>query len=228
MEKFNKFKFKFNKIYYYFFRDRFSKKINFDFPKNINRWDLIQKIIDMKQFSSYLEIGCDDNNSFSKINIKKKVGVDPVSGGNFRGTSDNFFYKNKEYFDCIFIDGLHQYDQVLKDLENSIKFLNDNGVIFLHDTLPATIHQQAVPRYKKIWNGDVWKVIVNFRTRNNYDIVTCKIDHGVSILQKKENKEKLNIKINNFKKLKYKEFYDNYNKYMRLINYDKIFEYLKI
>tara|TARA_B100001057_G_C22761476_1_gene915946 strand:+ start:224 stop:910 length:687 start_codon:yes stop_codon:yes gene_type:complete len=228
MENFNRLRFKLNKIYYYFFKDRFSKKINFDFPANINRWDLIQKTINKKRFSSYLEIGCDDDNSFNKIIIKKKVGVDPVSGGNFRDTSDNFFLKNKEYFDCIFIDGLHEYDQVFKDLSNSIKFLNDNGVIFLHDTLPANIHQQAVPRYKKTWNGDVWKVIVNFRTNDNYDVVTCKIDHGVSILQKKVNNEKLDVKIDDFKKLKYKDFYLNYQKYMRLIDYDKIFEYLEI
>ena len=227
MENFDKFKFKLNKLYYFIFKERFNKSINFNFPNNLNRWDLIQKIIELKKFKSYLEIGCDSNDSFSKIIIEKKVGVDPVAGGNFKGTSDQFFFQNKDYFDCIFIDGLHEYDQVYKDLENSIHFLNNSGIIFLHDTLPSSIHQQAVPRYKRIWNGDVWKVIVNFRTNENYNIVTCNIDHGVTILQKMKNKNILNIYNKEFKKLKFKDFYNNYKEYMNIIDYDQVFEYLK-
>ena len=57
------------------------------------------------------------------INCKKKVGVDPVSGGTIRVTSDNFFRTNKEKFDCIFIDGLHKYAQVKKGHRKFIKFL---------------------------------------------------------------------------------------------------------
>ncbi len=227
MENFNKFKFKLNKLYYFIFKERFSKSINFNFPENINRWDLIQKIIELKKFKSYLEIGCDSDDSFSKIRIENKIGVDPVSGGNFKGTSDQFFSQNKNFFDCIFIDGLHEYDQVYKDLKNSIQFLNKDGIIFLHDTLPSSIHQQAVPRYKRIWNGDVWKVIVNFRTNENYNILTCNIDHGVTILQKVKNKKILNISIKNFKKLKFKDFYNNYKEYMNIVNYDQLLKYLK-
>ena len=227
MENFNKFKFKLNKLYYFIFKERFSKSINFNFPENINRWDLIQKIIELKKFKSYLEIGCDSDDSFSKIRIENKIGVDPVSGGNFKGTSDQFFSQNKDFFDCIFIDGLHEYDQVYKDLKNSIQFLNKDGIIFLHDTLPSSIHQQAVPRYKRIWNGDVWKVIVNFRTNENYNILTCNIDHGVTILQKVKNKKILNISIKNFKKLKFKDFYNNYKEYMNIVNYDQLLKYLK-
>lgn len=226
MEKFDKLKLKLNRIYYFLFKDRFNKKINFEFPENINRWDLIRKIIYLKSYNSYLEIGCDDNQSFNNININHKIGVDPSSGGNFKGTSDYFFSINNKKFDCIFIDGLHEYQQVCKDIENSLSCLNPNGIILLHDTLPPNIHQQAVPRYKRTWNGDVWKAIVKFRTNQNYDIVTCKIDQGISIIRKTENKKKLDIKIKNFKNLKFKDFYYNYNNYMRIIDYENIFDYL--
>tara|TARA_B110000037_G_scaffold156066_1_gene176002 strand:+ start:169 stop:852 length:684 start_codon:yes stop_codon:yes gene_type:complete len=227
MENFNKKIYFLNKIYYLLFKERFNKKISFDFPKNINRWDLIKRIIKEKKFNSYLEIGCDDDYSFSQIEVEKKIGVDPYSGGNYKGTSDEFFLKNSECFDCIFIDGLHEYDQVYKDIINSLKFLNEGGIILLHDCLPPSIHQQAVPRYKRTWNGDVWKAIVNIRTNANYDTVTCYIDHGVSIIRKQKNVDRLNLNINNFKNLKFKDFYYNYKKYMRLMDYKNIFDYLK-
>ncbi len=59
MEKINKLQFKLNKIYYYLFKERFDKKIDFDFPHDVNRWDLIQKLINSNNFKNYLEIGCD-------------------------------------------------------------------------------------------------------------------------------------------------------------------------
>ena len=179
MEKINKLRFRINKIYYYLFKERFNKKIDFDFPQNINRWDLIQTLIDTNNFKNYLEIGCDGDDSFSKIKVETKIGVDPYSGGNFSGTSDHFFSENNNKFDCISIDGLHEYDQVFEDIKNSLNVLNDSGIILLHDCLPTTLHKQAVPRYKNIWNGDVWKCIVYYRTLKNIDIVTCKIDQGI-------------------------------------------------
>ena len=227
MEKINKIRFKLNKIYYNLFIDKSNKSINFNFPENVNRWDLIMKIIKFYNFKSYLEIGCDDDYSFKKIDVPDKTGVDPYSGGNFKGTSDEFFLQNKKKFDCIFIDGLHEYDQVCKDLDNSLNCINEGGIIFLHDALPANVHQQAVPRYKIIWNGDVWKSIVYFRTRNDCDIVTCKIDHGVSIVRKIPNKDLLKINVNNFKNLKFEDFYNNYQRYLRVIDYDVIFNYLE-
>lgn len=227
MEKINKIRFKLNKIYYNLFIDKSNKSINFNFPENVNRWDLIMKIIKFYNFKSYLEIGCDDDYSFKKIDVPEKTGVDPYSGGNFKGTSDEFFLQNKKKFDCIFIDGLHEYDQVCKDLDNSLNCINEGGIIFLHDALPANVHQQAVPRYKIIWNGDVWKSIVYFRTRNDCDIVTCKIDHGVSIVRKIPNKDLLKINVNNFKNLKFEDFYNNYQRYLRVIDYDVIFNYLE-
>ena len=93
-----------------------------------------------------------------------KIGVDPVSGGNYRGKSDDFFSNNKKKFDLIFIDGLHEYQQVRKDILNSIKCLKEGGFILVHDCLPRSISAQAVPRFRNIWTGDVWKAIDEFRT----------------------------------------------------------------
>tara|TARA_Y100000768_G_scaffold131051_1_gene97414 strand:+ start:2311 stop:2997 length:687 start_codon:yes stop_codon:yes gene_type:complete len=228
MEIVNKRQWKIKKVLYYLFRERFRKKIDFNFPKEVSRWDLINQIIFIKNFSSYLEIGCDDDHAFSKIKLEDKIGVDPNSGGNFRGTSDEFFQQNTRKFDCIFIDGLHEYDQVDKDILNSLDNLNEHGIIFLHDCLPKSMSQQAVPRHQWVWNGDVWKCIVKFRCRNDLDIVTCKIDQGISMIRKIKNNDLLELEINNFKKLKFKDFYYNHKEYMRILEYDELLDYIKV
>ena len=214
-----------NYIYYNIFVERFTKKINFKFPSNFYRWDMIKFLQSKKQFKNYLEIGCDQDQLFSKINIENKIGVDPVSGGNTRKSSDDFFSTNKINFDLVFIDGLHEYDQVKKDILNSLKFLNPNGIILVHDCLPSSMSKQAVPRYRMSWNGDVWKAIVDLRCEKNIEIFTCEIDQGIAIIQNKNNTDLLSINKKPIK-LKFHDFYNNYKKYMRVISledFKKIF-----
>ena len=67
MENLNFFRLLINRVYHFIFKERFSKKIHIEFPKDIFRWDLIQYIIDKYKFENYLEIGCDKDQSFSKI-----------------------------------------------------------------------------------------------------------------------------------------------------------------
>jgi hypothetical protein len=78
------------------------------------RKHLITYITQRFQFSSYLEIGCDHNQTFGEIEslFQRSACVDPFKGGTIRMTSDEFFEQNVETFDVIFIDGLHQAPQV--------------------------------------------------------------------------------------------------------------------
>ena len=143
------------KLKYYLhklFKEKDIGNLNFNFEDKPHRSEIIQNIINKKNYESYLEIGCFSNELFNQIKIQNKTGVDPVSGGNIKATSDEFFKKNTNKFDIIFIDGLHHYDQVKKDIENSIKFLNERGIILLHDCLPSKVYDQAVPRCTYNWN----------------------------------------------------------------------------
>ena len=205
-------------IYNSIFKENFKKKLNFDWSKYPYRYDIIQKIIEKKKYSSYLEIGCFENETFNKINIDKKVGVDPNSGGNVRLTSDNFFKINKDTFDIIFIDGLHTFEQVKKDITNSLNILNKNGVLLLHDCLPQKIRDQASPRAHDHWNGDVWKALVECRTLKDIDTYTCFADEGIGVIFKRPNQNILNLNYKNFKKIKFKDYYYNYKEYMNLID----------
>ena len=215
-------KLKFKRLLYYFYGEKFYKRFHYKWSNYPSRVEIIQKIINLKKYNNYLEIGCDQNENFSKIKIKNKVGVDPKSGGTVRMTSDDFFKSNKSFFDCIFIDGAHVYEQTRKDILNSISCLNHEGVIILHDCLPSKIWNQIVPQIYGHWNGDVWKAIVEARTMINIDTYTCKADHGLGLIIKRPNKSLLKLKTSNFKNLKFKDYYYNHQKFMNIIEVSEL------
>ena len=221
-----KYRFLIQRIFYYIYGEKFYKRLNYKWSGLPTRTDIIQNIINLKKYKKYLEIGCDNDENFSKIKIENKVGVDPLKGGTLRITSDEFFKKNKDYFDIIFLDGLHTYEQTIKDIDNSLKFLKEKGVIIIHDCLPKKIWNQIVPRLYGHWNGDVWKAIVHTRTYENVDTYTLKADHGLGIVFNRKNTNHVKIKVTNFKNLKFSEYYEKHNEFMNTVGIeqlDKIF-----
>ena len=217
-----KLKYYFRRFFYSIFIENFNKKIKYNWESFPRRYDIINKIIIKRNYTSYLEIGCFKDETFNQINIKKKIGVDPTSGGNLRMTSDQFFKDNKEKFDLIFIDGLHVYEQVIKDIFNSIKVLKENGIILVHDCLPRKLWYQTPTRMSDTWNGDVWKAIVECRTLENIDTYTCLADEGIGVIKLQKNNNPLNLKLSNFKNLKYKEYYTNRESLMNIITVEKL------
>ena len=217
-----KLKFFLKRLLYYIYGEKFFKRLNYDWKKYPSRTTIIQKIINQKKYKSYLEIGCDNDENFSKIQIESKIGIDPLKGGTLRMTSDEFFSKNDQSFDIIFLDGLHTYEQTIKDINNGLKFLNINGVILIHDCLPKKIWNQIVPRLYGHWNGDVWKAIVHSRTYENADTYTCVADHGIGVIFRRKNRNRLNINKINFKKLRFADYYKNHKDYMNIIKYEEL------
>ena len=217
-----KYKFLIKRLLYYIYGEKFFKRLDYDWKKYPSRNEIIQKIIDSKKYKNYLEVGCDKDENFSKINVEKKIGVDPLNGGTLRMTSDDFFKTNNEKFDLIFLDGLHTYQQTIKDIDNSLKFLNNHGVVIIHDCLPKKIWNQIVPKVYGHWNGDVWKAIVHSRTYSYADTYTCIADHGLGIIFKRKNRDLLELK-KDFKNLKFSEYYYNHKKFMNPISYENLF-----
>ena len=216
-----KYKFLIKRLFYYFYGEKFFKRLDYDWSKYPSRSVIIQNIINDKKYKDYLEIGCDRDENFSKIKIENKTGVDPLQGGTLRMTSDNFFIKNNKNFDLIFLDGLHTYEQTIKDINNSLKILNKDGVIIIHDCLPKKIWNQIVPRIYGHWNGDVWKAIVHSRTYSSADTYTCIADHGLGIIFKRKNRNQLDLK-KNFKDLKFSDYYENHKEFMNLISHEEL------
>ena len=123
----------------------------------------------------------------------------------FEVTSDAFFAENKalleaNILDLAFIDGLHTFEQSLLDTINTLKYLDDNGVIVLHDCNPldALAAHPAISidharkelenhkDWKNIWNGDVWKTIVYIRKNHpELSAFVLNTDHGLGFVFKK-------------------------------------------
>jgi hypothetical protein len=126
-----------------------------------------------KREQTYLDIGVEAGFTFNSVHFRDKIGVDPdiKTKGVIHKSSDDYFASDLSVKrDIIFIDGMHQSEYVLRDLNNSMNFLNEGGKIFVDDILPLTFDEQlkipkkhyfdnGILKYGEPWTGDVWKVI---------------------------------------------------------------------
>lgn len=186
------------------------------------RYELIQDLINKNNYESYLEIGIRHKTSFNEISINNKTSVDPDI--NYKAThsitSDEFFKENKKTFDIVFIDGLHVYEQVYRDIINSLKFLNENGTIVCHDMNPLEeIYQNREPKHS-IWNGDCWKAWIRLRSeRDDLNMFVINIDHGCGVIKNGKQEKLKNIDIT--KDLTWVNFNKNRINWLNLIKIDK-------
>ena len=99
-------------------------------------------------------------------------------------TTNEFFKNQKDTFDIIFIDANHDYEAVKEDFDNSIKILNENGIILLDDTDPLYQYLTHTTRCSNSY-------LMNDYIRTNYtdlDIIVLPILlKGMTLVTKKRN-----------------------------------------
>ena len=61
-------------------------------------------------------------------------------------------------FDLAFIDGLHLFEQALRDFINLEKFASPQSIVMLHDCLPLDAVTSDRTRTTHFYSGDVWKL----------------------------------------------------------------------
>ena len=174
----------------------------------MQRYDIINWLIEKYGYKSYLEIGVAEGECFEKVECDAKIGCDvETSYEKYEVpllSSDDFFESLpdglspralKPPYDIIFIDGEHLEDQAMRDINNSLKHLSDNGTIVVHDCNPPMancagreprvfVRYGDIPEYS-IWNGTTWKAWV--RTRLFNKDLTCRCvdaDWGCGIIQR--------------------------------------------
>lgn len=156
----------------------------------MTRTEIINSFIDKHKYENYLEIGVNTPSqpgyNWVGVRVKNKHGVDPNVDTTYKMTSDEFFEKHiNQKYDIVFVDGLHIFEQVYRDIINSLKWLNDNGTIVVHDCNPVTEITQRRERASDAWHGDVWKSIVKLRMeRIDLTIHTVDTDEGCAIIRK--------------------------------------------
>lgn len=155
----------------------------------MTRSDIINGLIKKHNYKSYLEIGVNTpaqpGYNWDNIKCEVKHGVDPNVDTTFKMTSDDFFEQNENKYDIIFIDGLHIYEQVYRDIINSVTILNEDGVIVVHDCNPTFEITQRRTRASDAWHGDVWKAIARLRIeRHGLEITTIDTDEGCAIIRR--------------------------------------------
>lgn len=189
----------------------FDKSFNWEWEKkHFNRIALVNLLCSTKLDGSYLEIGCQGNICFDAVPMIDKIGVDPESGGTHKEYSDDFFAANDKKFDVIFIDGLHVYDQVRRDVVNSIKSLKPGGWIAIHDMLPHDAVSEHVPNISSgAWYGDVWKVAFELTATPGIDFKIIKIDAGIGLLRLITPNPELDDKTDILQDKRFEFFYNN-------------------
>lgn len=158
----------------------------------MTRIEIINNFIAQRGYKSYLEIGiCDPSLCFDQIICDKKVGVDPDENAKatIRLPSDAYFGLSREMHDFIFIDGLHQYEQVARDIENALAHLNPGGIIMLHDCLPISEQMQTHEWHEGAWCGTTWKAWIRYRSQSGYLTYTLNHDYGCGIIDSKHMRQ---------------------------------------
>lgn len=139
--------------------------------------EVLEQLHQLLRPAAYLEIGVARGNSL-RVARSPSIGVDPafdVDGAAlankpwvklYRATSDEFFHLHLrdnvlegQPLELSFIDGLHLFEHVLRDLRNVERWSSPAGVVVLHDVLPPSLAAASRAFQPGAWVGDVWRIV---------------------------------------------------------------------
>lgn len=201
----------------------------------MKRQNIINTIIKKYDYKTYLEIGVwNPGANFDRIRVDHKESVDPRKGFSYtyNMTSDEFFEKeakNKKY-DVIFVDGLHTEEQSYLDIKNSLKHLNKNGFIVVHDCNPTKeFHIRSHEEYLKVggdWNGTVFRAFINLKKElPNYSCFVIDEDFGCGIITQRPILKNVQEKYEEF--ISWEHFNKNRKSLIQLITFEEFLKILK-
>jgi hypothetical protein len=139
--------------------------------------DALTRIHAVLQPGVYLEIGVEHGSTLSLAEHSAlAIGIDPGShalrhplpkGARlFRETSDEFFGRRSQIsvlgqrsIDLAFIDGMHRFENVLRDFIHVERWSTPSTLVVLHDCLPVAPSAALRERRSRFWVGDCWKAV---------------------------------------------------------------------
>lgn len=179
----------------------------------MDRHVVIQRILDLFENPRYLEIGVDQGHTFHKLQAAEKYAVDVkfafdvphaksssenVNTYYYEMPSDDFFTLeagSQKKFDVVFIDGLHTFDQTLRDFFHASYALNEGGVIIIDDVMPSS-YAASIPDLdltRKFWTatanpdgawmGDVFRLVFFIEDYlTSFSYATVAENHGQTVM----------------------------------------------
>jgi predicted O-methyltransferase YrrM len=173
----------------------------------MKRSEVLQPILELYTSPRYLEIGVNTGETFFALSAARKVAVDPnfrfdikaaqereEHASFFEIESDRYFenlIEQEEKFDVIYLDGLHVFEQTLRDFTNALYYLTADGVIVVDDVVPSSYaaslpNEEAAVRLKheineadQSWMGDVYRLVFFIEAfYPQYDYATVIENHG--------------------------------------------------
>lgn len=134
----------------------------------LDKYEALELIHEQLKPNKYLEIGIRTGKSLI-LSKCDSVGIDPnpilkfnTDATIFKMTSDQYFKENHNQLfqpDLVFIDGMHLFENVLKDFINVEKSSHKDTVILIDDIFPAHPAQALRKQRTNKWCGDVWKIV---------------------------------------------------------------------
>lgn len=227
----------------------------------MNRINAVQRALDRRRQRVYLEIGVSTGKAFRRVGAEEKIAVDPAlmlsartrkraaakaAATHYFDTGSDAFFTNESAFleqrgiDVALIDGLHTHRQVVRDIDNTLRYLRDDGVIFVHDCNPtrASIARparsyadfRAQHRWWDIswglttsgtmaalWSGDVWKAVVELRsTREDLRVAVLNCDFGVGVVRRGTSDSLLPYSVGEVDALQYADLAADRNRLLNL------------
>jgi hypothetical protein len=124
-----------------------------------------------------IEVGVSQGTSLALLHPPTMaIGVDPFPSVAsplktethiFAETSDEFFAQRHaqkllegRLLSVAFIDGLHLFEQAVRDFIGLEALCGPGSVILMHDTVPLDGPTQSRERQRKFYTGDVWKAVL--------------------------------------------------------------------
>jgi hypothetical protein len=226
----------------------------------MDRLLLIRTLMKEKKLHNYLEIGVFNGHIFFRIKSSFKVAVDPefkfdslrkmgkiilnpynLFNQYFEKTSDAFFVENaeqifsKKRIEIALIDGMHEYEFALRDIENTLRYLSGDGVIVVHDCNALT--KESSSSYSEwkaghgtgTWNGNIWKTILHLRSlRSDLNVFVLDCDHGLGIITKRKTEKTLPYTQDQIARFKYDDFNANREQWIGLREAKYFYEYFAL
>jgi len=225
----------------------------------MDRLKVIQTLMQQKGLRNYLEIGVFSGHILFRVKSTFKIAIDPdfrfdvlrkigktiinpfnLFNHYFKKTSDDFFEQDaakvigEKKIEIALIDGMHEYAYVQSDVENVIRYLDNEGVIVLHDCNPikeesaVSFAEWQARGQKGVWNGDVWKTILNVRSlRPDLTAFVLDCDYGLGIIVKKPSAT-LPFSKEDIDRFNYNDFNANRKEWLNLQPADYLYEFFNL